>query len=184
MRVEGCALADTKGARRCPSCGERHLQKVHSCDSTGRPVKVECPVCRHVWAWPTVAEDERRRKEQMRERSHEHYLAHKEEIQAYERANRERRYRLRRERYAVTHRHLHPVKRCPVCGSTFTSKHPNHTYCSRECANVRTPDKKRKASVSKALTRRRKAAYLAALERVASECGRLDECREIRRMTR
>lgn len=179
MRVEGCTLADTKGARVCPSCGERHLQKIHSLDCGGRPVKVECPACRHVWTWPTVAEDEARRKEDMRRRSHENYIKHRDEIR-----ERERKYRglitaKARERRHKNRAHLHPTKTCPVCGTKFVALHGGHKYCSAHCCNS-SPDRKRTNGRQKERDKRRKTAYLQALEAVAESVGRLDECRRIR----
>lgn len=175
MKVKGCKLADTKGARKCPYCGERHLQKIHSVDSTGRPLKVECPVCRMEWQWPTVAEDELRRKEQMRQRSHDHYWNNKERYQQYWRENQDRITAKAKERRHRQRAHLHPIKTCPTCGFQFVALHGGHKYCSEHCAR-NSPDRKRAAGRQKDRAKRRNDAYLAALEAVAREVGRLDEC--------
>lgn len=178
MRVEGLDLPDTKGARRCPSCGERHLQKVHSyVTGCWRPDVVECPACRHVWRWPTPAEDELARKEAQRKRSREFYLAHRDEILAREHKYKDHLTAQARERRHRKRAHLHPVRVCPTCGTRFVAKSLAHRFCSDRCWS-NAPDRKRKRSKEKDAYRRRRAAYLAALESVAESVGRLDECRK------
>ena len=178
MRVEGCTLADTKGARVCPNCGERHLQKIHSLDSGGRPVKVECPACRHIWTLPTLAEEEATRKEKQRIRSHESYLRHRDEYREYYHKHQDWITAKAKERRHRKRAHLHPVKTCSVCGAQFVALHGGHKYCSAHCRD-NSPDRKRKQGEYKEMDKRRKAAYLAALELVAEEAGRLDECRKL-----
>lgn len=177
MRVDGCTLADTKGARKCPYCGERHLQKIHSVNSVGRPVKVECPVCRKTWQWPTVAEDEEKRREDMRRRSREYYQEHRSEILEREHRHKDYLTATARERRHKKRAYLHPVRTCPTCGTTFVALHGGHKYCSDRCCN-NSPDRKRKNNYYKKRVRSRNAAYIAALEAVAKSVGRLDECRE------
>ena len=182
MRVEGCKLADTKGARKCPHCGERHLQKIHTCNSQGRPLVVECPVCRKLWDWPTVAQDERRRREQMRVRSRAYYVAHRDEILARDHANKDRKTAQSRERRHILRAHLHPTRTCPTCGAKFTAVNGRHKYCCTYCRE-RSAHNKRTQYAIKQRKRRRDAAYLLALEDVAASVGKLDECRAVRDAT-
>ena len=179
MRVDGCTLADTKGARVCPHCGERHLQKIHSLDSNGRPFKVECPACRQTWQWPTVAEDERKRIEDMRRHSREYYVKHRDEILAREHRHKDYLTAKAKERRHRKRTHLHPTRTCPVCGTQFVALHGGHKYCSAHCRN-NSPDRKRKNGAVKERTKKRNVAYIAALEAVALSVGALDECRRIR----
>lgn len=142
-------------------------------------MKVECPVCRKEWMWPTVAEDERVRKERMRKKSRDHYWNNKERYQQYRHDNKERITAKARERRHRQRAHLHPIRTCPVCGMRFTALHCNHKYCSEHCRN-HSPDHKRAQGKQKDRDKRRKNAYITALEAVAREVGRLDECIRVR----
>lgn len=183
MRVEGCSLADTKGARACPYCGERHLQKIHTVNSQGRPLVVECPSCRRKWDWPTVREDEERRREQMRVKSREHYERNRDEILAREHENREHKTRMARERRHRARAHLHPLRTCPTCGSTFRAMNGNHKYCCGACREGSARNKRVQYEI-KQRAKRRNEAYLRALEDVAESVGRLGECRAVRDSTK
>lgn len=158
------------------------MQKIHTVNSQGRPLVVECPVCRKMWDWPTVREDKERRREQMRVKSKRYYEQHREEILAREREYREYKTRAARERRHRNRAHLHPLRTCPVCGMRFIAKSRSHKFCSARCRES-SPTAKRTNARLKDRAKRRADAYLKALEAVAEGVGKLEECRKIRDST-
>jgi DNA repair exonuclease SbcCD ATPase subunit len=140
---------------------------------------VECPACRKLWDWPSIAEDERRRKEEMRERAKAYYWDHREEILAREHRNRAIITAKRRERNHRKNAHLHPTKTCPICGTHFRAEHRNHKYCSALCRS-RSPQLKKKNYEIKQRAKRKDASYLKELESVAKSVGALEHCKKVR----